>query len=263
VSEALVDCIESILPSIIARMRTPVTPSPVEVKRRQLRTKRMRKRFETAFQESITRREQFAREIARLKTQLLDGGVSTSLIKLVQEGGGTSVPIAAEPSYNSWFPSLPRIDGIPSKELFPEKPSRLLGEVTESPYVVAIVERKDRALLKFKLDYDIENRVSSDSMFSEFLRVVESTVRRFASFSGLSWEFEVTTPTDVEIPGWKRTVLRIKPYNTVFERSIELWDQLDAEVGRAIESAIQTMRTSKPEKMRELSKNLFIEMDIS
>lgn len=114
----------------------------------------------------------------------------------------------------------------------------------------------------FARSRELESRLSSDLAWREFFRIVEMNVRKLAYDLNLNWDFEASIETDVETPWWERIVLRIRPMDGGFEKSMDLWDQIDTEVRKAIEFAERSMEPSLSKKISELNKNFFIEMDL-
>jgi len=263
VGEAVIDYIEAILPKIVRTIRTPITPSPLEMKRREFRLQRMPRRSRTTVRGMTREQEQFVREIASLR-RVLDGGPSPNLWEVASRGDEDSqLTPTAMSSHDFWFPPSIGIDGITSSDIFPKQLGMLPRQIVSfSPYVAGVREAEEPLLPRFTVDLGIEERIASDSVFAEFFRIVEETVRRFAQVSGLRWEFEGSSPTDLETPWWKRIILRIKPLGTEFDKSMELWDRIDAEVREAIESASARTPATDSETIRELNKNFFVEMDL-
>ena len=260
-SDAIVNSMESALVDIVQRVKTPRTPSPIQMGARRYRLERMPKKGKSRLKELTVEQDQFVREIALLR-RLLDGSSSPNLARLVLETDQDSrldpMPIV---STHTLLRPLERIDGIPSADLSFEQRGKLPQRIRSiSPYLSSV--REDRDLNRFVLNSEVEDKIGSDLVFGEFFRVVEATVRRFTATSALSWEFESSIPNDVETPSWKRTVLRIKPRDTDFEKSMELWDLVDAEVRTAIDLLISKAHPTASQKMTELNKNLFLEMDL-
>lgn len=261
VSYAIVDYIEAMLPSIVRMVKSPVIPSPVEMRLRQFRFRRMPKRAKIQAKELTGEQELFYREIAWLRNKLDGGSWPNHMGFALQGDQDYSVAPTTITSRDFIFPSSLEMDGTPTSNLIP-KLSKLPHRIRSlSPYVSSIIEAKEPLLPRFILAQEVMDRVGSDSMFAQFFRIVESTVRKFAHVHDLTWEFEASTPTDVEIPSWKPIVLRIKPLNTEFEKWMDLWDQIDKEVRKAINVASITTHPSESEKIKELNKNFFIEMD--
>lgn len=131
-----------------------------------------------------------------------------------------------------------------------------------SPNLASGLATLGEGRLRFSRSRELETRLSSDLAWREFFRIVEMNVRKLAYDLNLDWEFEASIQTDVETPWWERIVLRVKPMDGDFKKSIDLWDQIDTEVRRAIESAKQRIEPSLSKKISELNKNFFIEMDL-
>ena len=260
VSEALVDYIEAELPNIVRAMKILKTPSPARLREMKLKLRRTRKKAKTAFKDLTRETEQFAREMAFLR-QMLDGGPSSNFMDGVLQDGQSSSLAPTMSSRDSLFPLLPIVDGTPAPDILPE-PSKLPRRIRSfSPYIVGVEEPEEHLVIRFMLDRNVESKIGSDLMFEEFLRVVEVAVRRFAQASSHTWDFRMSVTTDVEAPKWERVVLRIKPLDVDFEKSMELWDQIDAEVRKTVESAVR-MHPTESERITELNRNFFIEMDL-
>jgi len=263
VSEGIVDYIVKELPYIFRSIKTPITPSLIEIKKREYKLQRMPHRAKHKFEETASEQEQFARELASLR-QKLDGGASPNVL-------GTSFYIDENTSSIASFGMLAvgplmlqRTNGITPSDLLPIFSDEVLSETGSfSPYVSAVKEKGEKILLTYEVAKEFEERIFSDPLFAEFSRLVETSVRKFMYASNLSCEFSAFIRDDIELPSWKRTILRIKPKEVEFEKSMDLWDEIDAEVRKTIKEAELTVALKDSERMSEFNKNFFIEMDLT
>ena len=251
ISAEVVQYIEAILPLIIRRMSTRVTPSLFDIKSRELKDKRRPKGRREISKEIEQEWDVFGREISWLKREL-DGTAAPDQVPTHQSSDGTSMLPSDLDVFDS--PTLPVSLGVSP---FPTDSDFLSKPADPSPYNSA--ERTNASLesSRFVLDQTVRKLIVADSAYMHFVKNVEVASRSFALRNEFEWYFRLAFQDDPDEPDWKPFVLKIFARNMDFEQSIESWNNVDSAIRRAVTDLAHTTEE------RDLNRNFFVEMDIS
>lgn len=264
ITDMVINYIGLSLPLIIKTVRTPRTPSPFEMVEREFLTQRLHKGGKESADRQASEQHELGREIASLRLAL-DGSSSPSFIAPgFQIDGNSHIGLVSIAPENTG-PEVALFD-------FPKpEPTSILDELEDlpapmrsrSPYSGYPQESSVVYGSIFVLDHEAENKLSTDEYFPRFMFAVEVAVRTFAHDYKLNWSFEVSLPTDIEMPEWKKIVLRIKPTSTGldFNDKLQLWGRIDKGARTKIESIKENATAEVVRSITDMNRNFFIEMD--
>jgi len=113
-----------------------------------------------------------------------------------------------------------------------------------------------------RFDYEEQYlRGLSDPLMERISGALEDSLRRFTNGTPFAWNLEMSTESDIELPAWKRFVLRIRVSAEDFDEKLKLWDELDAQIRKKLAELAKETPT-EAQRIAEFDKLLYLRMDL-
>jgi len=262
ISESIVDWLESYLPSIARSIEVP-TISPIESKLRALLLKRRKKASRVREEKYWSEREKLVEDLRQLQIRSEDFVAHSSSFN--------GHPAPAHGDFDSFMferPSFEEHDFSPGKLTYQieaiSKPDEVEVKPKKVPDTVPPIKKEDlrHRIPRITMDKNIRARIVADPLFSHTLRFIETGLRGMSEPDVQELDFILRT--DIEIPTWKAVVLKVHPVSGDFDQKTRLWDRVDDVVRQCIREMMNlNLYVNKLEAIKEINRNLFIEMDLT
>jgi len=243
ISEQIAILIEKeILPKALTSIKLPPLPSPLQVKREELRARRYGKLTK---RRSLQERVDFIQDLEKLRYKFNGGDLTNEDLSLGAVDH-TQTLIAQEARYD-----VPR----------PEKPLSVESEIIQkrlksSPYLDTHERIITKPISFINFDSAINERIVRDSIFEKSLGEIESRIRRNYDRETLKICFNFSIRTDIDDPEREKTIIRISLPAHNFDKKMELWDKIEAD----IRDVIRKLNLSEPKK-KTINRNLFTHIE--
>jgi len=261
--KALVGYLEASLPEILRSLELPPIVSPVRRKLESLRIKRLRRHERSRAERSHTEYDTFISELYLLRRQLDGLHDSCTSSEYAISDGNTNR--ARQERYFAGYQDgqtsrrFPEIE-IEREALF-RSPEVETPPGSFQPYVALYPVREELPAPNVTIDIQTQQRIVTDKLFADVTRTLEMKLVEFALRTGKISNYELVTQTDVEIPEWKRIVVKMISKGTMFDEKIELWDELDGIVRRSFDR-LKQYSPSDSEALNSINRNLFLRMEL-
>lgn len=230
-----------ILPMALARIRLPRLPSPISVKREELRGPRYGKERTRPLQKKVT----FIQDLEKLRCEfngsdLTNEDLFLGLINSTQTPPSQKVRYTVEPNGKA-LPDEPDIE----KERLKDSPSL---EKSEG------ITKKPPRLITF--DLSITEKIVNEPLFEKVVGEVESKIRRNYNHETLKIYFNFSIRTDMDDPDREKTIIYVSLPAHSFDEKMELWDKIEAD----IRDVIKKLNVTETER-KTINRNLFTHIE--
>ena len=257
ITKLLIDSIENdILPDAIRIMKLPRPPSKMQILLERKREERRRKKYRRI---TLKHKVEVIEDFEHLKYKLGGSEADRAFPEAAPVEGDLDNPaLYSSRALAMSFPreDIERKDGIP---LRPEVGFSRFREPLEqersnpSPKGAPIGETKAP---QFVISKEIRDRIVSDFLFRDIVGSIEIRLREFSrNFPDVS--FSISMKSDEEIPMWQKIVVRLAIPTLSFQRKLDVWDQVDAELRDVLHKTTQRVDASKIGEVEAFNKKLF------
>lgn len=229
-----------ILPEAIARIRLPKLPSPVSVKREELRGIRYGKIYPRPLQENV----RFIQDLEKLRLRF-NGSDLTNEDFPFRFTENTQTLLGPEMEH----------DAEPDGETQPVEPDIVRERLRFSPYSERL-ERLQKPSHLINFDSDMKEKIACDSLFEILVGKIESAIRR--NYESLRIYFDFSMRRDMDDPGREKTIIHITLPDRDFDEKMEFWDKIEADIRHVIEKLDITESERKT-----INRNLFTHVEPS
>ena len=253
ISSAVIGYLQSTVADAIRDISLPPQQSPVKAALERYRAQR----YKIPRRRSVGTRNALVEELYGLKFSLNGHGYLANTSEEVKKWNGGAFSDRVTPGLEARLSGGQSVTLTPTR-LGPGTADRILRKQQRpSPYF-SLPEAQNRT---FRLTYrdSFADRLSNPA-FEEISRALEERLRDFSERTGLDWDFKISEESDIELPGWKRFVLRIGIAAADFEQRLELWDKLDVEI-RQLLTKLSQDHPEDSGKIRDFGRSLFLRMD--
>jgi hypothetical protein len=129
------------------------------------------------------------------------------------------------------------------------------------PYSGYLRRPGDLPRLRVAFEQQVQGLVTSDPVFEQIARTVESKMRAIALESQVSIELDFSSKSDPEYPTWKRYVVGINAALD-FDTKMKFWSEIDAGVREALRQ-LRDRRPGDSARIEDIGRNLFIHMELT
>jgi hypothetical protein len=232
-------------------------PSPAQAKLQSMMRLRRRKRSRLVL-EDLSARESFLTELYYLRSRLDGGprqGTMTTRFRGIIDGPGTERFADIRTSPADIF------DGEPSPGM--KGTTGHIPDVRPSvqPYTKSFGLAEELPVVRLVMEPLFSDLIASDLVFERVAKAVESNLRAIAVDSQVPMKLNFSVRTDPEYPHWMRYVVTIDS-SVDFDSRMKFWSEVDSKVRDAI-AELCDRKPSDSARIREISKNLFIHMELS
>jgi len=116
------------------------------------------------------------------------------------------------------------------------------------------ITEKPQRLINF--DSSINEKITRDQSFENVVGKIESKIRRKYDRETLKIYFNFSIRTDIDDPKREKTIIRISLPVHNFNKKMELWDKIEADM----RDVIRKLSLSEPEK-KTINRNLFTHIE--
>ncbi len=253
ISSAVIGYLQSTVADAIRNISLPPQQSPVKAALERYRALR----YKTPRRRSIETRNALVEELYGLKSSLNGHGYLANTSEEMKKWNGGAFSDRLSPGFEARLSSGKSATLTPT-QLGPGTENRTLRKQQRpSPYF-SLPEAQDRT---FRLIYhdSFVDRLSNP-IFETISRALEERLRDFTEGTDLDWDFKISEESDIELPGWKRFVLRISVAKGNFEQRLKLWDELDIVI-RQLLTELSKEHPNDSEKISDFGRSLFLRMD--
>lgn len=262
---ALVEHLEACLPEILRSLELPPIPSPAETKLESLRMKRRRRREKSRAERAYTEYDAFISGLCFVKRQL-DGfhdSCTSSEYRMFDGSSDRARPRGYFAAYQNELTQIRRFPKIEiEQEALFKSPEVEPPPGSFQPYLPVSGDREELLAPRVSIDIPTQQRIITDKLFADVARTVEMKLVEFAIKTGKVSNYGFVTQADIEIPEWKRLVVKITSKGTTFDEKIGLWDELDA----VVRGSLNEFKQHSPqdtEALESINKNLFLHMELA
>jgi len=264
---ALVEHLEASLPEILRSLELPPIPSPAELAQRKgesLRMKRRRGREKFRLERAYNEYDTFISELFSIKRQL-DGfhdSCTSSEYTISNGDADRARPRGYFAGYQDGLTYLRRFPKIETEQEALFKSPEVeppLGSF--QPYLPISGVKEEPLAPQVTIDIPTQQRIIADRLFADVARTMEVKLVEFAMKTGKVSKYDLVTQADVEIPEWKRVVIKIASKEATFDEKIRLWDELDAIVRGSLND-LKQYSPQDTEALESINENLFLHMEL-
>lgn len=243
VSNQIASLIENeILPRVLSRIRLPRLPSPLSVKREELMGPRYGK---LVTKRPLQEKASFIQELEKLRLKY-DGSGLTNDDLLLGLMDNAQAPFAQEMRY----------DVEPNGKELPVK-SDIIQERLKSTPSSERLERITKKLFPL-IDFDksINEKIARDPSFEKVVGKIESKIRRNYDRETMKIYFNFSLRTDIDDLEREKTIIHISLPAHNFDKKMELWDKIEADIRNVIKKLSVSEFTKKA-----INRNVFTHIE--
>jgi len=227
-----------ILPAAIIRTRLPSLPSPISVKQEELIARRYGKFAKTPLREKV----RLLQDLEKLRVEFNGSGLTYKDI-FIGLMDNTQTPFLEERVVES--------DG----RALPNEPDIMQERLKTSPFLEKLeIPKKLLPLISF--DSTINEKIARDPQFEKVVGEVESRVRSEYYSETPRIHFTFSIRTDIDEPDREKTIIRINLPDSSFDKKMEFWDKIEAD----IRDVIKKLDISEPER-KKINRNTFTHIE--
>lgn len=232
---------DEILPTALTRIRLPRLPSPVSVKREELREPRYGKKHTRPLQKKVT----FIQDLEKLRCEFNGSDITNEdfFLGLINS---TQIPLSPEVRYIV----------EPNGKALPDEPDIKKERLKDSPFLKKSegITKKPPRLITF--DLSITEKIVNEPLFERVVGEVESKIRRNYDHETLNIYFNFSIRTDIDDPDREKTIIYVSLPTYSFDEKMELWDKIEAD----IRDVIKKLNITEPER-KAINRNLFTHIE--
>jgi hypothetical protein len=229
-----------ILPAVVTRVRLPRLPSPVSVKHEELMAPRYGKLVRTPLQEKV----RFIQDLEKFRV-MFDGSDMTY----------EDISAGLMDNTQTLIVQQERVVE-PNGKALPGEPDMIQEPLKTSPFVERLEEIAEKPSRFIGFDSTVSEKISSNPQFERVIGEIESRIRRKYSHEPLKMYFTFSIRTDIEDQDKEKTIIRINLPDSSFDKKMEFWDKIEAE----IRDVIRQLSISEPER-KKINRNTFTHIE--
>lgn len=254
ISSAMIHYLESAVAKAILNVKLPPVQSPASVVLQRLQLQRYRSSRRRTFED----RQKLIAELRSLQHSL-NGHAYADRVGSAVKWNGTVNPDVAWPRNAALSPSLETFHYQTPEVLWNTLHSYVPTPPRPGPYSQSI--RWPTALVRFTYDDQFFQDLS-DPFIERISGALEDSLRQFTNGTPFTWNLEMSTESDIELPAWKRFVLRVHVSAGNFDEKLKIWDELDAAIRKKLAELAEESPTDA-QRIAEFDKLLYLRMDMA
>lgn len=242
ISDQITVLIENeIVPRVLASIRLPPLPSPLQVKREELMGVRYAK---LSRRRPLYEKASFIQELEKLRLRFNGSGMANEDLFLGSLNS-TQTPFGQEMRFD-----------VPPREKAPSVESEIMRKRLKSTTSLERHEILEKPSRLINFDSNIKEKIVRDPSFEKIIGQVERGIRRNYNQEIFKIRFNFSTRTDNDDPEREKTIIRISLPAHSFDEKMELWEKIEA----VIREVIKKLNVTEQEK-KAINRNLFTHIE--